>query len=105
MSPYDYSPDVVEQLSHTLRYALPSGTVIKAPLEADFGGVDYTVTASYPGPFAVRCRFDPPYNAQDKDLTVRSTEPSVVAARTYAPLEPFARFRNHPLIASHHPAI
>jgi len=96
---YDYSPDVVEQLSRELRGALPSGTAIKAPLEADFGGIDYTFTASYRVPVAVRCRFDRPWNAQDKDVTFRSTEPAMIAAGTYAPLEFFAWFQNHRLIA------
>jgi len=96
---YDYSPDVIEQLGSTLRYALPSGTAVKAPLEADFGGVDYTFTASYRVPVAVRCRFDRPYNAQDKDVTFRSTEPAMIAAGTYAPLELFAWFQKHRLIA------
>ena len=99
MNRYDYSPDVIEQLARTLRYALPSGTPIKAPLEADFGGVDYTFTASYRVPVAVRCRFDRPYNAQDRDVTFRSTEPARITAGTYAPLELFAWFQHHRLIA------
>ena len=99
MNHYDYSPDVIEQLERVLRGALPSGTTIKAPLEADFGGVDYTFTASYRVPVAVRCRFDRPYNAQDKDVTFRSTEPAMIAAGTYAPLELFAWFQKHRLIA------
>ena len=42
---------------------------------------------------------DRPYNAQDKDVTFRSTEPAMIAAGTYAPLELFAWFQKHRLIA------
>lgn len=99
MNYYDYSPDVIEQINRTLRDALPSGTVIKAPLQADYGGVDYTFTANHRVPVAVRCRFDRPHNAQDKDVTFRSTEPAMIRAGTYAPLELFAWFKQHRLIA------
>jgi hypothetical protein len=96
---YDYSPDVVEQLNRALRDALPSGTPIKAQPEADFGGVDYIFTTRARIPIAVRCRFDRPFNAQDRDVTFRSTEPAMIAAGTYAPLELFAWFQHHRLIA------
>jgi hypothetical protein len=90
---YAYDEQTLREVERMLRYALPSGTVIKATLEEDFGGVDLHFVANHHCPVQVRCRFNRPAMAADIDVSFRSTEPKMMAERTYAPLMMFLWFR------------
>lgn len=87
MSKYDYDDRTWAEVEHMLRKALPSNTRLeKSALEEDVAGVDAVYVANGSTPIALRVRYDRPAYASDCDVTFRTTEPSKMAANTYAPL-------------------
>jgi hypothetical protein len=69
------------------RHAIPGQHVFTiAPLQDDFGGVDVRLRIDSRCDLQLRCRHDRPGHAPDVDITLRTTEPAMIAAHTYAPL-------------------
>lgn len=94
MPDYAYDDQTQREVGQMLRDALPGGTVLKAGLQEDFGGVDVHYVANYHCPIQVRCRFNRPAYAADIDVSFRSTEPTMIVEGTYAPLMLFLWFRD-----------
>ena len=93
-SRYEYSASVQAEIEHMVRRAIPAPVRLrKATLAEDFGGTDIHYMLNATCALQVRCRFNRPIWAADKDVTLRTTEPPMIAARTYAPLILFLWFR------------
>ena len=92
---YEYSTSVQNEIEHMIRRAIPAPVRLrKATLAEDFGGTDIHYMISATCGIQVRCRFNRPIWAADRDITLRTTEPAMIAAETYAPLILFLWFRD-----------
>ena len=86
---YNYPPWVYPEIEKNLRIAMPGGLrITRATRAQDVRGVDLIYQAASAA-IQVRCRFDRPIDAPWIDITFRTTEPRMMAARTYAPLALF----------------
>jgi Zn-dependent peptidase ImmA (M78 family) len=84
---YDYSSHEWAEIERIARLAFPSGTVLKrVTLEQDFGGVDAVYRLNHRCLLQIRVRHNRPAYAADSDIAFRTTEPAMIAARTYAPI-------------------
>jgi hypothetical protein len=88
MKGYEYSEHELKEIDHMARMAIPLPRVVlqKAPLQADFGGVDAVWMINGRCPLQIRCRFDRPAYAPERDISFRETEPAMIRRETYAPL-------------------
>jgi hypothetical protein len=94
-SKYGYDEATRREIEHMIRLAIPAPIRLKtADLPADFGGVDLRYTVNGTCDLQVRSRFNRPIWAADSDVTLRTTEPPMIARGTYAPMMLFTWFRD-----------
>lgn len=91
LSKYEYTGQIQAEIEHMVRLAIPLPRVLltRATLGEDLGGIDVHYMINGRCPLQIRTRFNRPAYAADIDVTFRSTEPSMMAAGTYAPLALF----------------
>jgi hypothetical protein len=90
MTTYQYEPSVTTELSHMLGLAMASlGRTEPATLIEDLRGTDFHYRV---GDLDVqtRTRFDRGEHFHGVDITFRTTEPGMIARRSYAPLMLYA---------------
>jgi hypothetical protein len=95
MTKYGYDEPTRREIEHMIRLAIPAPIRLKqADLPDDFGGVDLHYTVNGTCGIQTRSRFNRPIWAADSDVTLRTTEPRMIAKGTYAPLAIFIWFRD-----------
>jgi hypothetical protein len=100
-SRYQYDPEIADETKRVLRLALAVGgaRIRQATLPEDFGGVDLHYMINERVPVQIRSRFNRPAYAADRDVTLRTTEPGMMARGTYAPLMLFLWFQGRHVAA------
>jgi len=98
---YAYAEAVQIEVEDLLRGALGPGMAFarRATLEDDYHGVDLWYVTSREVPIQIRMRYDRPQFAIDDDVSFRTTEPRMIAERTYAPLMAFGWLRRGRFVA------
>ena len=98
---YHYEPWVYEEILRVSRGLFRPGIPLKqVSRQADLGGIDAEYCVNHSCPLALRARFNRPPGAADCDITFRTTEPSMMAGGTYAPLALFVWFVEHHIVAA-----
>jgi len=84
---YEDRPWVIPAIEHAMRGAFDSVISLRrSTRDEDLGGVDAHYVVNQQTKLQIRVRFNQLHGAWHNDVTIRTTEPSMIDAGTYAPL-------------------